>query len=556
MKRQFVTPAMKELCDQQVRYAPRAKRLEQIDRAERLLQEIEPDRTYPYEYICYRLTTFRPTSHVDVLLSGADAVHDLHLFVEDLSASVNLQADAVGEKVLTMEELSKEFNVSLKTIARWRQQGLVSRRFVFDGRQRVGFLQSSVDRFVHANEDRVRRGSSFRQLDDVEREQIIQRSRRLANVGGTPSDVIRRVAKHMGRSPETVRYTIKAFEQAHPDLAIFADRSAPLSEEAKQRIFDKLEEGVSVAMLARRHGRTRSSIYRVAREVRAKKIAELPLDYMANEEFTEPDAEQRILADPPMESKASRKSRAAPGLPPYLASLYELPLLTREQEAHLFRKYNYLKFKASQLRERLDLENPVTDLMDEIEEFHRQSLTVKNEIIRSNLRLVVSIAKRHVGSNANFFELVSDGNVSLMRAVEKFDYSRGNKFSTYATWAIVKNFARTIPGEHRQRERFRTSQGEVFDNYEEYRTNQRALENEQSRRERQISRILEHLNEREQQIIVNRFGLSGHEEPRTLKQVGEILGVTKERVRQIEARAMNKLRLAAAQEKIDAPADE
>ena len=64
---------------------------------------------------------------------------------------------------------------------------------------------------------------------------------------------------------------------------------------------------------------------------------------------------------------------------------------------------------------------------------------MKNQIIRSNLRLVVSIAKRHVGPSNNFFELVSDGNMSLIRAVEKFDYSRGNKFSTYASWAIMKN---------------------------------------------------------------------------------------------------------------------
>jgi RNA polymerase sigma factor (sigma-70 family) len=74
------------------------------------------------------------------------------------------------------------------------------------------------------------------------------------------------------------------------------------------------------------------------------------------------------------------------------------------------------------------------------------------------LRLVVSIAKRHVGPVENFFELVSDGNMSLIRAVEKFDYARGNKFSTYASWAIMKNFARTIPDEHRHRDRFRTSQ--------------------------------------------------------------------------------------------------
>ena len=100
--------------------------------------------------------------------------------------------------------------------------------------------------------------------------------------------------------------------------------------------------------------------------------------------------------------------------------------------------------------------------MDEIERLYDQAVAVKNQIVRANLRLVVSIAKRHVGPTDNFFELVSDGNMSLIRAAEKFDYARGNKFSTYASWAIMKNFARTIPDEHRRRDRFRTSQLETF----------------------------------------------------------------------------------------------
>ena len=160
-----------------------------------------------------------------------------------------------------------------------------------------------------------------------------------------------------------------------------------------------------------------------------------------------------------------------PGLPPYLASLYEMPLLTREQEAHLFRKYNYLKYKAAKLRDELDPAQPKSSLMDEIEALQQQTVATKNEIARANLRLVVSIAKRHVTPDQNFFELVSDGNMSLLRAVEKFDFARGNKFSTYASWAIMKNFARTIPGEFKHRDRFRTSQDELFAATQEHRGN-------------------------------------------------------------------------------------
>jgi RNA polymerase primary sigma factor/RNA polymerase sigma factor len=169
------------------------------------------------------------------------------------------------------------------------------------------------------------------------------------------------------------------------------------------------------------------------------------------------------------------------------------------------------------------------------------------------LRLVVSIAKRHVGPSENFFELVSDGNISLIRAVEKFDFSRGFKFSTYASWAIMKNFARSIPNELKQRERFRTSYDEMFNATEESRANWCGEENAHRQRLQAVEKILNRLDDREQKIIIHRFGLDYSKEPQTLKQVGEAMGVTKERVRQIEARALNKLREAAEEERIELP---
>ena len=140
-----------------------------------------------------------------------------------------------------------------------------------------------------------------------------------------------------------------------------------------------------------------------------------------------------------------------------------------------------------------------------------------------------------------------------MRAVDKFDYNRGFKFSTYAHWAIRKNFARSIPDEFKHRERFRTSSEEIFQSREDVRADHLAIEIDQQSRADQIGKILHSLDEREQQIIVLRFGLGKGAEPRTLKEVGEELGVTKERIRQLELRALAKLRTAAEREKIDSP---
>ena len=187
--------------------------------------------------------------------------------------------------------------------------------------------------------------------------------------------------------------------------------------------------------------------------------------------------------------------------------------------------------------------------MDEIERLYDQAVVVKNQIVRANLRLVVSIAKRHVGPTDNFFELVSDGNMSLIRAAEKFDYARGNKFSTYASWAIMKNFARTIPDEHTPS---RSVPHEPVGNVRQHgrcadRSVRAGIGAIATRA--QIGKILERLDEREQKIIISRFGLDYTQEPLTLKEVGQEMGVTKERVRQIEARALAKLRLAATRKK-------
>jgi RNA polymerase sigma factor (sigma-70 family) len=213
---------------------------------------------------------------------------------------------------------------------------------------------------------------------------------------------------------------------------------------------------------------------------------------------------------------------------------------------------NFLKHKAAKMLEemktptgRIDPHQVRTQELDEIERLLGEANKIKDLLINCNMRLVVSIAKRHSGQTDNFFELLSDGNMSLMRAVEKFDYSRGNKFSTYASWAIMKNFARSIPEEKTRRERFVTGTEEFFDIAPDNRTDEQELLHTAEQASHKVNRLLQYLDPREREIIRMRAGLESGYEGMTLEKIGEKLGITKERVRQLNVRAMKKLRTLA-----------
>jgi RNA polymerase sigma factor (sigma-70 family) len=297
-------------------------------------------------------------------------------------------------------------------------------------------------------------------------------------------------------------------------------------------------------------------VYRVINEVRAQRLLDQPLEYIYHSSFDDPAPSAEFLAPMPglEEYEAQRQQMRVPkDAPPELASLYEVPLLNKEQEQHLFRKMNFLKHKASQLRTRLDPTRARNQDLKQIEDLQAHALTVKDQLINCNMRLVVAIAKRHAAQSDNFFELLSDGNMSLIRAVEKFDFSRGNKFSTYASWAIMKNFARSIPEEKRHRERYVTGHEDLFEAAPDNRTDEQECVQSVEQTKHRVNRLLEYLDPRERQIIRMRAGLDNYSEGMTLEQIGQQLGITKERVRQLNVRIMAKLRTIAREQKIDLP---
>jgi len=281
------------------------------------------------------------------------------------------------------------------------------------------------------------------------------------------------------------------------------------------------------------------------------------------------------------------------------------PLLSEEEEIALAKRYE----RGRAARERLS-ETAVTDLQEsqELEEAIKQGEQARSRMIRSNLRLVISVAKHYAGRGLPFEDLVQEGNVGLMEAVERYDPRRGTRFSTYAVWWIkqavsraIENKARTVrlpshvsaqlyhlkrasdklasdlhrpPTRQEMAEQLEVSPRKVRSllrwqrrvvslNTPVGEQNESELADlvedkdvplvEETLAHRQLRQSVRdvmsaHLSPRDHRVLALRFGLDD-DQSRTLKQVAEILGVTRERVRQIERRAMRKLRHALVRRK-------
>jgi len=563
----FKSQVLKELTEQQTRYAPPARRQAQIANAQKLLGEVESDKAYPYQYVCFRVTEYRSDAHPDLRIAGDDLRHDLTLFIRRVGKSVPaVPAEQAVEPMLTLEEVSKRFNVSTKTISRWRVKGLGARRVKVNGRSQLGFPAVAVEKFVLEHKVLVEKGARFSHLTDTEKEDILRLARELRDSGRTLTEVSKSIAIKLGRSPEAIRYTIKNFDRGHPEHALYPHVAGPLTDAAKQEIYlakrqhdsdlkNAKPTGETVNLIARRFGRTRSSMYRVVNEVRAKELVRTPVDYIYNAEFDEPTKEAAIVAEMPGQAEfdAKRAGKAPPkDVPAHMAHLYEWPLLTKEQEQHVFRKMNFLKHQLHKLQESLDpAKAKVADLV-QVDELKQGIRDCRDVLINCNQRLVYAQAKQKLALGENIDDLVSDGNLSLMRAVEKFDYGRGNKFSTYATWAIMKNFARSIPDAKTHKQRYMTGHDELFEAKADIRTDEQEVLAQADAARARVNRLLEHLDARTREVIRMRTGLDGSEEM-TLEQIGQHFGITKERVRQINVRGMKMLREWAAKENVEVP---
>ncbi len=531
----------------QLEFAPHDTRGLQIAAAEELLHTIDPAKAYPLEFVIFRITGYRPKTAEADLLTGIGLQHDLGLLIELVSDTLDVLTASVAEPVLSIDDVTERFNVTSKTIQRWRRKGLPARRFIFgDGKRRVGFLVGSVERFFSNHRDQVAAGMNFSQVDDFEREEILRRARRLAvYCGCCTQSISRRIARKLSRSPATILHTIRKHDQEDPAAAIFPLAAEAIGDEERARILRGYRRGLTIESIAKRSCRPRQAVYRAVLEERVAKLNKRKVKFIDDPLYHQDDADDAVAAiltqqDVMGGGGRGEESRVPRDLPAYLQDLYRTPLLSPPRERALFIAFNYHKYRFVAARRRLEPEFARAKDLAELEGHLRRATELKNQIVQANLRLVVSVARKHLRPALSLMELISDGNITLMRAVEGFDVHKGNRFSTYATFALMKGFARSVPEMLAGRHVGLGGDDRALAGVADAR---HAGRHDQLVDREHVDHLLLRLDDRERRVVLAHYGLNGDADgPATYEQVGEQLGLSKQRVRQIEQSALEKLR--------------
>lgn len=297
-----------------------------------------------------------------------------------------------------------------------------------------------------------------------------------------------------------------------------------------------------------RRGSSAITRKREALRQRAATLRSEAIEFIASAEFTTEqsagESNDSLLA-----ALLGRACEPPRDLPSHLARLCEVDLLSAEDERTMFRSMNYLKFRAHALCAALDGDCPDEATVREAERLLDGAKRIRDQLIQANMRLAISVVKKFVSPQRSFDDMLSDGIFSLMQAVDKFDFERGFRFSTYAYRAIARNAYRKMQEARKESVRLVNDGEEVYEVASEG-SGPSLDERTWELLRGTLGSLMERLDRRERFIVRSRYALGSHRKVKTFQNLADKLGLSKERVRQLEQRAVAKLRRWSAEAQV------
>jgi len=283
----------------QLSYAPSAARQRHMDAAEALIADIDPERTYPEEFIIFRITGYRPESEgEEILVVGEPLRADLSSFVQRVSYALDLQTPTTDRRPMEMAEVAGRLNVAPRSIQRYRRLGLAChyvRRV--DGAKRLMCYEDALQRFMTAHQQSLVRAANFSRMPIENEAKIIDQARDLRKSEAVSlNEAARRLAKKHNRVRETVRGILRRHDR-QAEEPIFSERG-PLTARERRVIERAWQWGVAAAEIGRRFGRSRAAIQRVVNQSRLAYLSTIDLSHVELPTLAMDEADQVILAAP------------------------------------------------------------------------------------------------------------------------------------------------------------------------------------------------------------------------------------------------------------------
>ena len=545
----FKIAALGELF-RQLMYAPLVARRRQMEAAEQLVAQIDPQQVYPEEFIIFRITGYRPDLPDEpVGLVGEALVADLVTLIQRLSQGLDLSSLNDDRTPVMLDDLARRLNISAKTLQRYRKQGLVCHYVVFgDGTQRLACFEDSLQRFARRHRGKIAHASEFSRVGETVVRSIIHDARDLRRTPGMSLNAVaKQLARKYGRAHETLRSILHRHDR-RGDEPIFTEMG-PLTDRDIRLIHRAAERGVSWGVLCRRFFKTRPTIDRAVNRRRRELLGALDLKYILPTSMPSADgddAESVILSSPAVTSGLA-------DLPPhhdalaFIEAIHQADTPPKNIEQALVGGYNLLKRRARVAIEALS-EYPASNVLDQIETDLRWATLLKRRLVVIGLPAAVGCIEQAL--HRSLEHQPSEEILTLFRlafaviggAVETIDPSRGRRLGRRCGYAMNRALAarQHRPAVGRAATRHQPGSVILADPFGSLNPWQRWLALRSD-----LQPLVVRLDAPLQRMITLRYGLSGFQ-PRTLAELAGQLRLNRNALARTMRSAHRQLRSLAA----------